>query len=281
MRQALSFAGHADPGGLALKLHPMLKAPGHDDSLSFALLEDGVALAGVTMRLARNSDGVQTLRLSNVWHDDAPQALGHLTSHLLAKQQHEVAMVHLYSLPEAACAELTQVLGPLGFVRELHYVLKFELSEVPPLGTPLVLEAYRPADEPIFREVYHEAEGLPARGTQWAYLKRKGGRFTPDHWYIGRETLDQDPVGYAFCSRTRHGIDASFSLDGVGVLPRYRHDSEMLRRLLLSLLHELSGISPFGAVTADLPDSDPKLIGILASLGFETVERIPLLMKHP
>ena len=67
----------------------------------------------------------------------------------------------------------------------------------------------------------------------------------------------------------------------MGVLPRYRHDSEMLRRLLLSLLHELSGISPFGTVTADLPDSDPKLIDILASLGFETAERIPLLMKHP
>lgn len=281
LRQALSFAGHADPGGLARKLHPMLKQPGHDDSLSFAFLQDGAALAGATVRLAHNNDGVQTLRLSNVWHDRAPQALDQLIAHLLARHQHEVAVVHLYSLPESACAELTTVLGPQGFARELHHVLRFELSEVPPLGTPLVLEAYRQADEPAFRAVYHEAEGLPARGPQWAYLKRKGGRFTPDHWYIGRETLDQDPVGYAFCSRTKFGIDASFSLDGVGVLPRYRQDSEMLRRLLLSLLHELSGTSPFGAVNADLPDSDPKLIEILASLGFETSERVPLLMKRP
>ncbi len=281
MHQALAYAGHADPGGLALKLHPLLKSPGHDDSVSFALLEGGVALAGATARDTRNSDGVQTLRLSNVWHDDAPEALSRLVAHLLSRRQHEVAVVHLYSLPEAHCSELAQLLGPLGFARELHHVLRFELSEVPPLGTPLVLEAYRQADEPRFREVYHEAEGLPARGPQWAYLKRKGGRFTPDHWYIARETLDQDPVGYAFCSRTKVGIDSSYSLDGVGVLPRFRGDSEMLRRLLLSLLQELSGISPFGTVTADLPDSDPKLIEILASLGFETVERVPLLMKHP
>lgn len=281
MRQALTFAGHADPGGLALRLQPRLKQPGHDGSVSYALFQDGQGVAGLNLRLQNRDDAASSLTLSSVWHSQRPGALYRLVQELLERHPHEVALAPLHLLPDATCAALAELLAPLGFVRERHARLKFELSEVPPLGTPLVLEAYRQEDEHAFRTVYQQAEQRTADAAHWAYLKRKGGRFTPDHWFLARETLDQAPVGYAFCSRMRRGVDASFTLDGAGVLPQFRDNSEMLRRLILSLLHELSGASPFGDVHADLPDSDPKLIDILASLGFESVERVPLLIKRP
>lgn len=281
MRQALSFAGHADPGGLALKLHGRLKNPGHDGSTSYALFHEGEGVAGLNLRVQNRHDGAATLTFSTVWHTQRPDALLSLVKELLHANPHEVAVVPLHLLPEAACAELEALLAPFGFRRERHVRLEFELSEVPPLGVPLVLEAYRQEDEHTFRQVYQAAEQRHADGAHWAYLKRKGGRFTPDHWFLARETLDQEPVGYAFCSRLRRGVDATFTLDGAGVLPRFRENSEMLRRLVLSVLHELSGAGPFGVVQAELPDNDPKLIEILASLGFTTVERVPLLIKRP
>ena len=281
LRQALTFAGHADPGGLAQRLQTRLRQPAHDASTSYALFEQQRGAAGVNLLVSSRSDAASTLLLSSVWHADAPQALSALVAELLGRFPHEVALLPLHLLSEQRCAELADLLAPLGFGRERHVRLRFELSEVPPLGTPLVLEAYRQQDEQAFRGVYQAAEQRVADAAHWAYLKRKGGRFTPDHWFLARETLDQEPVGYAFCSRERRGVDATFTLDGAGVLPRFRENSEMLRRLVLSVLHELSGVSPFGVVTAELPDSDPKLIDILASLGFEITERVPLLIKRP
>ena len=281
MRQALAYAGHADPGGLALRLQNRLRHPGHDASTSYALFQDGEGKAGVNLKVDGDGGGASSLTFSSAWHDGSPSALYELLANLLERHPHEVALVPLHLLGEERCSELAALLAPLGFVRERHVQLRFELSEVPPLGTPLVLEAYRQEDEHAFRSVYQDAEQRRADAAYWAYLKRKGGPFTPDHWFLARETLDQDPVGYAFCSRDRRGLDARFTLDGAGVLPRYRDNSEMLRRLLLSLLHELSGASPLGTVHADLPDTDPKLIDILASLGFERLERVPLLIKRP
>lgn len=281
MRQALEFAGHADPAGLALRLQNRLRHPGHDGSTSYAFFREQRGVAGVNLRVESSGDTASRLTLSTVWHADAPEALHELVVALLESHPHEVATVPLHLLAEERCASLAELLAPLGFVRERHARLRFELSEVPPLGTPLVLEAYRQEDEHAFRGVYQAAEQRRADAAHWAYLKRKGGRFTPDHWFLARETLDQEPVGYAFCSRERRGVDASFTLDGAGVLPQFRENSEMLRRLVLSLLHELSGASPFGTVHAELPESDPKLIDILASLGFEHVERVPLLIKRP
>lgn len=281
VRKALEFAGHADPAGLALKLQARLRHPGSDASRSYALFREQHGVAGVNLRVERRDDAAHRLTLSALWHDQAPEALAELVTRLLTDNPHEVAVVPLHLLAEEQCVALSQLFARLGFIRERHVRLRFELSEVPPLGVPLVLEAYRQEDEQAFRGVYQAAEQRPASAAHWAYLKRKGGRFTPDHWFLGRETLDQEPVGYAFCSRERRGLDSRFTLDGAGVLPRYRQDSEMLRRLVLSVLHELSGSSPLGTVEAELPDSDPKLIEILASLGFERVERVPLLIKRP
>src|SRR5690606_23900915 len=126
--------------------------------------------------------------------------------------------------------------APLGFRRDRLTRLRFQLSEVPPLGAPLVLEAYTQRDERAFREVYRGAEGRAPSDARWALLKRRSGPFQPDLWFVARETLDQEPVGYAFCGRRSRGVDASYTLDAAGVLQRYRGDSEMLRRLLLSTL---------------------------------------------
>jgi hypothetical protein len=281
MRQALTFAGHADPGGLALKLQARLKHPGHDASTSYVLFRDGLGVAGANLKEESSHGAASSLMFSSVWYVDAPEALVELVTDLLGRHPHEVATVPLHLLAEDTCAALADLLGPLGFVRERHARLRFALSEVPPLGTPLVLEAYRQEDEHAFREMYQHAEQRRADAAYWAYLKRKGGRFTPDHWFLARETLDQEPVGYAFCSRLDRGVDAHFTLDGAGVLPQFRENSEMLRRLVLSLLHELSGASPLGTVEAKLADSDPKLIHILGSLGFELMEHVPLLIKRP
>lgn len=278
--KTLEFAGHADPAGLAMKLQARLRHPGSDASRSYALFREGHGVAGAHLRTERRDDASR-LSLTALWHAEAPTALLELVTRLLEENPHEVAVVPLHLLGEERCAALAELFAELGFVRERHVKLRFELSEVPPLGIPLVLEAYRQEDEQAFRRVYEAAEQRRADAAHWAYLKRMGGRFTPDHWFLGRETLDQEPVGYAFCSRDRRGVDARFTLDGAGVLPRFRTDSEMLRRLVLSVLHELSTASPLGRVEAELPDSDPKLIDILASLGFQRVERVPLLIKRP
>lgn len=264
-----------------MKLQARLRHPGSDSSRSYALFREQQGVAGANLRIERRDDAASRLTLSALWHVEAPGALQELVTNLLADNPHEVAVAPLHLLAEEKCVALAELFGELGFVRERHVRLRFELSEVPPLGVPLVLEAYRQEDEQAFKRVYQAAEQRQADAAHWAYLKRMGARFTPDHWFLARETLDQDPVGYAFCSRERRGVDARFTLDGAGVLPRYRQDSEMLRRLVLSVLHELSGASPFGTVEAELPDSDPKLIEILASLGFERVERVPLLIKRP
>ena len=55
----------------------------------------------------------------------------------------------------------------------------------------------------------------------------------------------------------------------------------MLRRLVLSTLHELAGSSPFGKAVSELSGADPKLIRILGSLGFETLDRWPVLLRLP
>ncbi len=281
MRQALEFSGHADPSGLALKLQRRLRDPAGDAARSFVLFDKGAPLAGAFLRESPASDSARTVTLTSVWHSGKPEALADLVKRLLADVPHEAASLPLHLLPEGRCAELTEALAPLGFTRDRLTNMRFELSEVPPLGTPLVLEAYSQDEERAFRDLYRRCEGQAPSDAAWSYLKRRSGPFRPDFWFQARETLDQEPVGYAFCSSRRRGVDATYGLDGAGVLQELRHDSEMLRRLVLSLLHELSGASPLGAVEASLPSKDPKLIEILASLGFQTRERLPVLLREP
>ena len=103
----------------------------------------------------------------------------------------------------------------------------------------------------------------------------------PDLWFIARETLDQEPVGFAFCGTTEHRVDASFYLSAVGVLPEHRHSSEMLRRLVVSILLDLGAQSPLGRIETTLSTRDPKLIDILQSLGFAIADRYRVLVKLP
>jgi len=159
--------------------------------------------------------------------------------------------------------------------------LRFELADVPPLGLPLVLESWSSQSDRAFRDLYQRAEARTIGDRYWAYLKRRHGAFRPDLWFMARETLDQEPVGYALCGSERIDLDARYALNGVGVLQEHRTSSEMLRRLVVSTLHELAGASPFGSVDAELSLRDPKLIDILMSLGFDVVERYTALVRLP
>ena len=143
------------------------------------------------------------------------------------------------------------------------------------------------------------AEGGERSDGAWAWLKRWRGPFRPDLWFIARETLDQEPVGYAFVGTNKPSLDASYYLTAVGVLPEHRHSSEMLRRLVVSTLTELAGDgnpaallgmrygletrdgAPQGGFDATLSTRDPKLIEILRSLGFASGDPYPMLIKRP
>lgn len=281
MEQALMFAGHANPRGLARALQHRLKESARRSSSTYALFDSDRGVAGVTARLEAQGESAARLYLAPAWHAGEPSGLLELTQELLERYPHDVAILPLHLLNQRRCDELKELLAPLGFVREDQVKLRFELSEVPPLGVPLVLEAYRESEERLFRALHEEAEGRRASDALWAYLKRKGGPFRPDLWFLARETLDQEAVGYAFCGTPRRGIDAVFSLNGVGVLHKHRLDSEMLRRLVLTVLQELAGISPLGRLETELPITDPKLIEILGWVGFEEIERVPQLLKRP
>lgn len=279
MQQAFAFAGHPDPQGLASRLHGQLRSAVRDAAHCYVRRGEGRPRAGVYLQTPQRDDAALTLNLFSVWHDGAPAELLRLMVEILEDNPHEEARLPLHLLPEERCDELSELLAPLGFMRDTFTHMRFQLTEVPPLATPLVLESYQPSLERDFRSLYQAAEGTVVADARWALLKRREGPFHPDLWFLARETLDQEPVGYAFCGSRKRGVDASYSLDAAGVLQRYREDSEMLRRLLVSTLHMLSGISPLGAVDARLSSGDPKLTAILASLGFERLEREPLLIK--
>ncbi len=132
-----------------------------------------------------------------------------------------------------------------------------------------------------FRELFDDAEGDPVSDARWSYLKRSGGAFQPDLWFAAREALDQQTVGYAFTGSTGGEVDAAYELTAVGVRWRHRENSEMLRRVVVTTLRELSGRSPIGTVDTVLGASDPKLVSILISLGFQVHEKTPVLVKLP
>src|SRR5690606_9619542 len=121
----------------------------------------------------------------------------------------------------------------------------------PPIGSPLLFEAWSLGSDRRFREFYASAEGRQVSDAGWAYLKRRHGPFQPDLWYLARETLDQGPVGYAFFGMGSRRVDGRYTLDAVGVAHELRSDSAMLRRLVISALQELSSFSPLGTVQAE------------------------------
>lgn len=280
--RTLRFLGHGDPHGLSQRLAPRLRDPAGDAAHAYVLARDaGAPSAGAYLRAPDPDDDDQTLRLDSLWHSEDAEGLRSLVAELLRRHPHEAAVAALHGVAEARVRDLDAALAPLGFVRDEVRQLRFELAEVPPLGLPLVLEAWSPDSDAAFRELFERAEARSISDRYWAFLKRRGGPFRPDLWFLARETLDQEPVGYALCGTERPGVDAAYHLTGVGVMQEHRVSTEMLRRLVVSALHELAASSPFGTIDAELSVADPKLIDILLSLGFVITARYPVLVRLP
>lgn len=259
-----------------------MRNPEAEAERSFVLLaERDVPLAGAHVLAPSPEADEQSLYLSHLWFEQDPRDLAQLLHRLLAKFPHEAAYAPLYNFHEPQIEQLEPVFAGLDFVLEQTFQLEFPLAELPPLGLPLVLEAWADESDGHFRKVYAAAEGYTPSERYWAWLKRWRSPFTPDLWFIARETLDQDPVGYAFYGRQHGGVEGVYYLTAVGALAEHRGSSEMLRRLLLSSMHELAARSPFGHIKTYLTGRDETLIRIFESLGFVTRERHQQFVRRP
>lgn len=281
LSRAYDFLGHSDPLGFASRACRKLGDLQREAERSFVLFRDDRPVAGAYVLAPGPDDDDKTLLVSSAWYDEAPEDLVRLVRELLEGHPHEAAYLPLFAAPEVAEAKLAPVAGALLFELDEVCSLRYDLSEVPPIGTPLVLEAWSLQTEGAFRDLYQRAEAAVVGDRRWAWLKRQGGSFTPDLWFLARETLDQEPVGYAFTNELRSGVDGLYAFAGVGVLGRYRDSSEMLRRLVVSTMHELAARSPFGSIETTLPVEDPKLIRILEGLGFEETDRYRRFARRP
>ncbi len=299
LTRAFAYLGHGDPWGLAQRSVARLRDARRDASRAWVLesaagaTAPAGAIASVLGASAAPTAGViawppdpdlddPTLRLAQPWHDgDDPAPLAELVAELLHRLPHEAVELDLSALGPGRAAALGEALAPLGFAPDGLRSLAFELAETPPLGRPLVLEGWRLAVDGEFRAFVAEAEGVALREGRWAWLKRAHGPFTPDLWFLAYETLDQPPVGYALAGRRRGGVDGELALTAVGVARAHRDSTEMLRRLLLTLLHELASESPVGRLRAEFSTTDGKLVAIMRSIGFEVGDVRPVLRRLP
>lgn len=283
LSQYYHFIGHRDPRGLAKRVLRHARDLDHEAVRTFILVDDasGRPRAGVNLLAPEPDEDDQNLHLSNFWYLERPEDLGELIRKLLARHPHEAAHAPLYNLPTERVRTLEPIFAGQGFRHESICELAFELADLPPLGLPLVLEAWTHGSDAGFREVYEAAEACSVSDAAWAYLKRARGPFLPDNWFILRETLDQPPVGYAFYGALRSGLDGIYHLAAAGVLQEHRHSSEMLRRVVLTSMHELAARSPLGRLETQLAERDPKLIEIFASLGFDTEDRYRAFVRRP
>lgn len=287
LTRAFAYLGHRDPWGLAQRSVARLRDVRRDASRSWVLESAAAAAveaptAGVVAWPPDPDRDDPTLRLAQPWHDgDDPAPFAELVAEVLRRQPHEAVELDLSALGPERAATLGVALAPLGFEPDGLRSLGFELAETPPLGRPLVLEGWRLTADAAFRAFVAEAEGVVLREGRWAWLKRAHGPFTPDLWFLAYETLDQPPVGYALAGRRRGGVDGELALTAVGVARPYRDSTEMLRRLLLTLLHELAAESPVGRLRAEFSTTDAKLVAIMRSIGFEVGDVRPVLRCLP
>lgn len=281
LSRAYTFLGHSDPSRFALKQIKRIKDAEADADQTFILIEAGEAVAGVHVRAAHEAEDDKNLMLVNIWYEADSKQLERLLRQVFARYRYEAVHFPLFNYSAAHIAAMRSSFEVLGFNLENACDLRFELSELPPLGLPLVLEAWTYKSDEAFEEVYTLAEELELSEAYWAWLKRWRGSFEPDLWFIGRETLDQEPIGYGFFGSHRKGIDGVYYLTAIGALPDHRHSSEMLRRLVLSCLRELASLSPLGRIETTLPMRDPKLVNIFESLGFDVTNRYKLFIKRP
>lgn len=276
-----AFLEHSEPRSFARRAVGLLRDPELEADRSFVLFDDGMPVAGMYVLAPAPDEDDQNLYLSNVWFSRSVEDLKTLTQWVLRKNPHEAVHYPLHNVSPERQQELVAMFEEWGFSLAKACDLEFKLADLPPLGLPLVLEAWLDEADPLFKEVYTKAEGYEPSDQQWAYFKRWRGRFVPDLWFIARETLDQYPVGYAFFGAHRTGVDGEYYLTAAGVLTEYRDSSEMLKRLVLSGMHELAARSPFGSIRTTLLERDPKLIRIFEMLGFYSVGRYPVLHKVP
>lgn len=279
--RTLAFQGHGDPMGLAMRLAPRLRDVRRDAERAFVWQPaEGAPVAGAYVIEPDRNDEDRTLWLGPLWHEGDPDEARAFVEALLAGVRHEAAVVHLDAVPSGTRADYLAWLAPLGFEEQERVRLRFPLADVPPLGAPLSLEAWTVDRDAIFRDAFVRAEGVAAGEGRWAWLKRRGGRFRPDLWFVVRATPDQEPVGYAFCHGS-DGVEGRYRLEAAGVMQDHRGSTEMLRRLVLTTLHELAARSPFGTVDARPDADDPKLVEILRSLGFEELRTERRLKRLP
>lgn len=275
------FIGHDDPRGFARRGVRYLRDAEAEAARSFVLFEGGEPLAGAHLMAPEPDEDDQNLYLSNIWFRDGLADLEALLGTLLRKHPHEAAVCPLFNFSDAEIRRLKPGFELLGFSLERSFDMTFDLADLPPLGMPLVLEAWSPETDEGFKEVYTASEGISPSERVWAYYKRWRGAFHPDLWFIARETLDQPPVGYAFYGAHQRGVDGIYYLTTAGVLARHRDSSEMLKRLILSSMHDLASRSPFGAIRTTVSGRDPKLIRIFELLGFRTISRYQTFTKLP
>ncbi len=280
--RALAFLGHPDPHGMSLRLSGRFRDPRADAGACHVLAREGEApSAGVVVQAPDPDDDARNLVLSSPWHEEDAADARDLVASLLARFPHESAVLRLDAVPADRRRALAAALEPLGFEVDETRSLRFDLSQVPPIGSPLLFEAWSLGSDKRFREFYAAAEGRDVSDAGWAYLKRRHGPFHPDLWFLARETLDQKPVGYAFFGLGQRRVDGRYTLDAVGVAGELRSDSTMLRRLVISALQELSSFSPVGVVEAEVSLLDGKLGDLLRLVGFTQVSRTPVLVKRP
>ena len=285
LAQHYTFIGHSDPRGFAHWAAGSLRDADAEAAKSFVLM-DALPKAGVHVRAPEPEEDDQNLYLSNAWFADDPADLTTLLRDLLRTHPHEAAHHPLHGLLGETVARLEPVFASLGFRLEGVRDMRFSLSELPPLGVPLLLEAWTEENDAGFGEVFRLAEGRAASDESWAYLKRRRGPFRPDLWLVARETLDQPPVGYAFYGLldeglVEPGLESRYHLAALGVLEKFRGSSAMLRRLALSSMHELAARSPLGFLETTVLEADPKLIRILETLGFTTTDRYRTFSRTP
>jgi hypothetical protein len=288
LARSFAFVGHRDAWGLAQRSVARLRDPRRDAGRAWVLADGTPGRGGSDPRagvVAWPPDpdlDEPTLRLAQPWHDgEDPVDFVRLVEEVLRREPHEAVELDLSAVPRASAERLTGRLAPLGFRADRLRALAFDLSDTPPLGRPLVLEAWRLETDAAFRAFVGRCEGMVVREGRWAWLKRAHGPFAPDLCLLAYETLDLPPVGYALAGRRRLGVDADLGLSAIGVAPEHRGSTEMLRRLLLTVLHEFAGQSPLGRVRAELSLTDPKLVSILRSIGFEVGDVRPVLRRLP
>jgi hypothetical protein len=280
LSQSFAFVGHGDPNGLARRVLPNVREIDAEARRSFVLI-DGNPKAGAHVVIPNLQEDQFNLHISNIWYDDQVTYLLTLLESLLSDIDHKAAFISLHNFSQGLISDLEPFFKGLGFRLEEVCELSFNLSDVPPLGLPVVLEAWDYLSDAGFRELYQTAEGLSLSDHAWSYLKRGQGSFDPDVWFIARETLDQPPVGYAFYSAKHSSFDGIYALIAAGVLPEHRHSSEMLRRVVISSMLDLASQSPFGRIETTLPTHDRKLIQIFESLGFNTKTRYKHFVNRP